>query len=131
MLRNTKAREVCVGVEKLGRLILGSNWMTDRDIYFDLSDSRLLVYDSPNCGNTSTVEKKIRLMYESEKPALAEIPFDNIKEESRWLVVLFSILTGIVILALLLVVIIRCCEKKEEKIVEREMVEEEDDIVET
>lgn len=32
MVRNDKEREICVGLEALNRMILGNNWMTDRDI---------------------------------------------------------------------------------------------------
>lgn len=49
MVRNETAREVCVGLLSLSRMILGSNWMANRDIYFDLSDNQMLVYDSPGC----------------------------------------------------------------------------------
>lgn len=74
MVRNESAREVCVGLQSLSRMILGNNWMTDRDLYFDLSESQLLVYESPDCkpyNETAAPQKPaLRMMYETMMPEL-------------------------------------------------------------
>jgi hypothetical protein len=83
MVRNDTARELCVGIESIGRMILGANWMTNRDIYFDLSESRLLMYQSIGClpFNSSktlhdrTAASPIRMMYESMLPSLLDSDF--------------------------------------------------------
>ena len=38
-LRDAKNQQVCIGIDKLDRYILGANWMTNKDIVFNLKDN--------------------------------------------------------------------------------------------
>jgi hypothetical protein len=49
LLRNRKRSEVCMGLQPLNRYLLGANWMSNRNIVFDLDSKMLHIYDNIKC----------------------------------------------------------------------------------
>lgn len=103
----------------MGRLIIGSNWMTDRDVNFDLTNSRVLIFESPDCGQTksqpppvnasSLPKRALRMMYKTMRPRLQD---ENASTNVgwSWLVLLVIVL----IIALLVSVVTICVSKAHE-----------------
>lgn len=116
MIRNDTAREVCVGLQSLGRMILGSNWMTDKDLYFDLSESRLLVYDSPGCkpySNDPPQNVSLRMMYETMMPALKETEFEDLTYHWMWTLIVLGLVALTTVISLLLMWCAKILERRE------------------
>lgn len=48
-IREARRSEVCLGVIALDRFILGANWMTGRNIVFDLDNKQVEIYNDVEC----------------------------------------------------------------------------------
>ena len=53
LLRNGEKGEICLGIAALDRYILGANWMTNRDIVFNLEKKQISIYDNVQCKEGS------------------------------------------------------------------------------